>query len=449
MKAPICDFVKKYSTDNITRLHMPGHKGESQLGFEAYDITEIKGADSLYHANGIIKESEENATSLFESGITLYSTEGSSHCIRAMLHTAKAYAMQNGADKEKMYVLSTKNAHSSFISSAILSDFEIMWLDADDKSYLSGKTEPGKIENVLSCVDILPFAVYITSPDYLGNICDINSISNVCKKYNVPLIVDNAHGAYLKFLDKSEHPIDLGATMCCDSAHKTLPVLTGGAYLHISKNAPSFFKDNAKSTLSLYGSSSPSYLTLCSLDNANIYINDGFRKKLSAFSNEVDALKMELSQNGYTLIGEEKLKLTIDAKKYGYLGSEIYSTLYKKGIVCEFYDPDFVVMMLTPENGKKALDVVKNALLSIDKKEPILDTPPAFSPCKVALSPKEAHFSKQEKIAIENASGRILASLNVTCPPCVSVICCGERFNKEAIELCKYYGITECYVVKE
>ena len=92
MNTPICDFVKKYCDSDVTRVHMPGHKGKSQLGFEKFDITEVYGADSLYFANGIIKESEENATSLFESGKTLYSTEGSSQCIRAMLHLAKMYA---------------------------------------------------------------------------------------------------------------------------------------------------------------------------------------------------------------------------------------------------------------------------------------------------------------------------------------------------------------------
>ena len=447
MNTPICDFVKKYAEDEITRVHMPGHKGKSLLGFEKYDITEVEGADALYHASGIIKESEENASLLFGSK-TLYSTEGSSHCIRAICHLAKSYAISKGKN-ERFYVLASKNAHSSFISASILSDFDIEWVFDESASYLNGKIEPEKIEKALSSADNLPFAVFITSPDYLGNVANVKAISEVCKKYDVPLIVDNAHGAYLKFLEKGEHPIDLGATMCCDSAHKTLPVLTGGAYLHISNDAPKFFSEHAKGALMLFGSSSPSYLTLCSLDNANKYINDGFKEKLLSFSSEIDELKSSLIENGYTLLGDEKLKITIDAKKYGYLGSEIYNILYSKGIVCEFYDPDFVVMMLTPENSKKDRDVVKNVLLSIPKKSAILDTPPAFLPCERVFSPKTAHFMDKEIIDVENANGRILADLNVSCPPCVSVISCGERFNQSAIDLCKYYGITKCCVIKE
>lgn len=84
-----------------------------------------------------------------------------------------------------------------------------------------------------------PFGVYITSPDYLGGVQDIAALAEVCKDFGVPLLVDNAHGAYLRFLPQGgQHPIALGAAMCCDSGHKTLPVVTGGAYLHLGKNAP-------------------------------------------------------------------------------------------------------------------------------------------------------------------------------------------------------------------
>ena len=254
MKAPICEFVKKYADSNSTRLHMPGHKGASFLGLENFDITEVEGADALYHARGIINESEENAASIFGSKKTFYSTEGSSHIIRAMMYLAKSYKNERDG-----YVLATRNAHQSFISASVLLDFDIKWIPPRKNGYLSGKASGSEVENALSCVDKLPFAVYITSPDYLGNISDIRSISEACKKYDIPLIVDNAHGAYLKFLQESAHPIDLGATICADSAHKTLPVLTGGAYMHISNNAPKHFYENAKNALALFGSSSPSY----------------------------------------------------------------------------------------------------------------------------------------------------------------------------------------------
>lgn len=446
MNAPICEFVSKYAIDQKMRLHMPGHKGNSFLGCEMMDITEFDGADALYIADGIIKESEENASSIFESGASYYSCEGSSLSVKAMCHLAKKYALSKGQSSN--YILATKNAHSSFVSASILLDFDISWLCADTSSYLSGKITAIEVEKALTCVDNLPFAVYITSPDYLGNICDIKSISEVCQRYDIPLLVDNAHGAYLKFLDNSMHPIDLGATIACDSAHKTLPTLTGGGYLHISKSAPNFFKENAKESMALFGTTSPSYLILCSLDNTNVYLTDGYKEKLASFITLVDELRDKLTNGGYTLIGDEKLKLTIKAKDYGYLGSELYSILYKKGIVCEFYDKDFLVMMLTPENGIDVLNTLLDALLSVPKKSAILDTPPRFLPCKRVLSPKEAHFSTSEEIDIDLALGRVMAGLCVTCPPAVSVISSGEEFNQSTIELLKYYDVAKCKVVK-
>lgn len=444
MKAPICEFVKKYAQSDASRFHMPGHKGASFLGCEKIDITEIDGADALYHARGIINESEENAAKLFGSGKTVYSTEGSSHVIRAMMYLAKSYK-----NEENGYVLATRNAHQSFISASVLLDFDIKWLTPNKTSYLSGRVGGEEIEKALTCVDKLPFAVFVTSPDYLGSISDIQSISEACKRYGVPLIVDNAHGAYLKFLEKSEHPIDKGAWLTSDSAHKTLPVLTGGAYMHISKDAPAHFFENAKNALAIFGSSSPSYLTLCSLDNANTYLDDTFKYELKELCAKIDGTKARLTQVGYTLVGEEKTKITVDAKKYGYYGEEIYNILYKNGIVCEFYDKDYVVMMASCQNDDGDLKKLEDVLASIPKKSEIIDTSPDFSLCERKFTPREVAFLPKEEITIENALGRACGELNVTCPPCVSVISCGEIYNESAIELSKYYGKTRCTVLKE
>ena len=99
-------------------------------------------------------------------------------------------------------------------------------------SLISARINIDEIEKKLKSIGD-PSCVYITSPDYFGNIQDVKKISVVCKKYGAVLLVDNAHGACLSFMDSTRHPIHLGADMCADSAHKTLPVLTGGAYLHV------------------------------------------------------------------------------------------------------------------------------------------------------------------------------------------------------------------------
>lgn len=449
METPVCDFVRKYAESKMLRLHMPGHKGVALTGMEAQDITEIDGADSLYEADGIIKESEKNASRLFGAE-TFYSTEGSSLCIRAMLYLVMLYAKQTG---RKPLVLAGRNAHKTFLSAVALLDFEVQWLyPGQNASYLSCQPEADALDKRLQKLKAqreLPVAVYLTSPDYLGNVADVKGLADVCHKYGVLCLVDNAHGAYLKFLTEPCHPVDLGADLCCDSAHKTLPALTGGAYLHVSKNAPELFVTQAKTALGLFGSTSPSYLILQSLDMVNRYLADGYREKLSDFICKAQSVKEELLEHGYKISGDEPLKFTIDTKAYGYQGRELAEFLRMQNIECEFADPDFVVLMVTPETGEDGLLRLKEALFLLPKREADLKKPPVFQAQERVMSVREAVFSASEELPVEECAGRTLAAATVSCPPAVPIVICGERIDEHAIECFKYYGISACMVVRQ
>lgn len=445
MNTPIVDFVKNYANSNALRLHMPGHKGDGTLGFEKFDITEIDGADVLYSAEGIIAQSQSNASSLFETKNTFYSAEGSSLCIRAMLYLAKSYALQNG---KKPLIAAGRNAHKTFVSAVALLELDVDWLLPDNtQTVISCVLTADYLENYLRAASQKPVAVYITSPDYLGNMTDIAALSAVCKKYGVLLMVDNAHGAYLKFLPDDLHPISQGADICCDSAHKTLPVLTGGAYLHIGECAPSFFADNAQSALSVFASTSPSYLILQSLDAANKYIVDGYCDKLSDFIKKIDDLKCRLSQKGYCLIGNEPLKITIAAKPYGYTGCELADLLAKENIVCEFYDSDYIVFMLTLETGEK-INNLEVALSEIDKKEPIKQAAPIPKLKKSTTSLNKSLYAPKAKQPIENCIGKTSAAFDAICPPAIPIILPGEEIDADSVQSLKYYGIEEWIVIK-
>lgn len=444
MKTPICDFVNKYNSKCAVRLHMPGHKGKTFLGPEGLDITEIKGADSLYEAEGIIKQSEDNTARLFGTAATLYSTEGSSLCIRAMLELVRGYALSLG---KKSFILAGCNAHKVFTLAAALLDFDVKWVGDSGSSYLSCNISASDLDKELSDLDQKPVAVYLTSPDYLGNMLDIKSISTVCDKHKVLLLVDNAHGAYLKFLSPSLHPIDLGAHLCCDSAHKTLPALTGGAYLHISKECDKYFLENAKEAMALFGSTSPSYLILQSLDRVNLYLSQGYTENLSDFITKLSELKATLVSKGYTLVGNEPLKLTINTKFYGYLGTDFAELLHQKNIVSEFSDSDFVTLMLTPENEISDINALEDVLLNIPQKKALVYSVPDAVSSKTATNIKEALFGLKEEVDVKFAHGRILASANVGCPPAVPIICAGELINEEAIKAFEYYGIKKVKVL--
>ena len=446
MKTPICDFVNEYKKSGKLRLHMPGHKGKDFLGIEGYDITEISGADVLYDANGIIRESEEIAAKLFGAKKTVYSAEGSSLSIRAMLYLAVLHAKENG---RKPIIAAGRNAHRVFMTAAAFLDFEISWIFPENKeNIISCDISPEYLDAFLSESDEKPSAVYITSPDYLGNIADIKGVSTVCKKHGVLLLVDNAHGAYLGFLPKNMHPIALGADICCDSAHKTLPVLTGGAYLHISGNAPDMISEYVENAMSLFASTSPSYIIMQSLDTANKYIADGYPERLEKTAISVKNLKNRLADYGFDIIGNEPMKLTMSPKSMGYTGEEIAEILSANGVECEFFDPDFAVMMFTPEIGNGEIEHIGNILLNIEKREIITEKPPVLLMPERAMTVREAVFSPSEEIDVSECEGRILASSAISCPPAIPIVVCGEKIDKSAIECFEYYGIKKCRVVR-
>ena len=423
---------------------MPGHKGKALLGIEPYDITEIKGADELYSPSGIIAESEENATELFATAHTYYSTEGSTLAIKAML----AIATKGAAGGERATVLAARNAHKAFLYSAALLDFNIEWIYPDAPSHACEcKITPAALKEKLGAMSKLPTAVYVTSPDYLGNIADIKGLSEVCDGYGIPLLVDNAHGAYLAFLTPSLHPIALGASMCADSAHKTLPVLTGGAYLHIAKKAE-HLTSHARSSLSLFASTSPSYLILQSLDLANAYIKDGYEEKLAAACAAADATKRALSEIGFAPEETEPTKIVIRASKYGYTGDALAEHIRHSGIECEFSDRDYLVLMLTPENAGECEKLIH----SIGKLAPKTEIPTVMPPITSAerkMSVREAIFALSEIVKTTDALGRILASPTVSCPPAVPIAISGELIDESVQKALSAYGIDEIEVVAQ
>lgn len=446
MQTPICDFVNNYINSNPHRLHMPGHKGEAFLGCEFLDLTEIEDADYLYSAEGIISQSMANATKLFDSYKTFYSTEGSSLCIKAMLKAA-VYEHSQKYGNERPLVIASRNTHKAFIYSAILLDFDIEWIQQGGNfSLCKGDLSPKDLENTLENLSRHPAAVYVTTPDYLGGACDVSALSEVARKYGIPLLVDNAHGAYLNFLSENQHPIHKGAYMCCDSAHKTLPVLTGGAYLHLSDDAKNLAPVMGM-FMETFGSTSPSYLVLQSLDLANKYLNDGFKEDLETCIKKIDALKEKLQNHGFEILKSDPLKLTIAPKSFGYSGFEIASVLKQNNGHIEYADPDYAVIMLTPQNRDDDFEFIYRVLTSLNKKDAIKKISFSLPNFERVLSPFEASKLPFEMVNISESVGKIASSPNVGCPPAVSVVTIGERISRQGVEIMKYYGIETIEVI--
>ena len=449
MRTPIADFIKKYAESETVRFHMPGHKGRGSFGFEKYDITEVKGADSLYEAEGIIAESEENASRLFGSGKTLYSTEGSSQCIRAMLHlAAQEWARKNGtaAVEEKPLFIAARNVHKAFIYGAALEDADVKWLydEGDEPSLCACRVIPETVEEILAA-ELRPVAaVYITCPDFLGNMNDVKKIADICHRYGTLLLVDNAHGAYLHFLEKPVHPLDLGADMCCDSAHKTLPVITGGAYLHIGKDAPGSLGADARQAMALFGSTSPSYLIMGSLDECNRYLNEKAREEFPACAARLASLSEKLEKNGWDVKRDtDPLRLTLraDGEETGILTAE---KLRAGGVECEYADPEYVVLMVSPFNSEEDLARAAEILGVKEKNGQAVKPGPVHTEelrLEQKISIRKAVFAPSEMIDADKSAGRVCAAPAVSCPPAVPIAVSGEIIDEKAVAVLKHYGI--------
>lgn len=397
---------------------------------------------------------------------------------------------------ERAYVLAARNVHKSMIDALALLDLDVEFIypqdadsicvsmvtPADIMEYLekvSDNTEI-KTEEIKKILDnaqrddiklsdteqknicgkdnkrnTLPMAVYITSPDYLGNTADIEGISKVCEKYDIPLIVDNAHGAYQAFLDEEKygniHPIKSGAAICCDSAHKTLPVLTGGAYIHVSRKYKERFAPYVASYMTMFGSTSPSYLIMQSLDMCNRYIDEKIRHELSECIGRIEKTKKVLVENNVKIVETEPLKIVIDTAAAGMEGDKLAEEFRKHKIECEYADKYFVVLMITPQNDEKDFERLEKwavetkykrvAKKKIEPKKLILHR------AERVMSIRKAAFSPYRKIKVSDAGGSICASQTIACPPAIPIAVCGERIDQNMISIFEEYGIDYVNVV--
>ena len=288
----------------------------------------------------------------------------------------------------------------------------------------------------------------------------------MCKDFGVPLLVDNAHGAYLRFLPQGgQHPIALGAAMCCDSGHKTLPVVTGGAYLHLGKNAPVQDEAAVRNALALFGSTSPSYLILQSLDKCNQILSEGYPLRLLQCCGHLTRLRRELNEAaaakhcpGPLALESEPLKVTLDAAVLGLSGTELAEKLRAAKIECEYADPRYLVLMFTPDNPPQDFERLTAAVLRIAEElaGPVTlpeETAGEFAELERGLhrrcTIRQAVFAPQEQLPAEQAVGRICAMPTVSCPPAIPIVVSGEQITPAAAAWMKRYHVEEVSVIRE
>lgn len=441
MRTPVYDFLRNYNTENALRLHMPGHNGKGLLkefsDICTLDITEIDGAGDFYSDDGIISQSEKNASSLFGAKRTFYSAGGSTLCIQAMLRLTVG---------EGGRVLVARDCHKAFLNVSALLGLHVDWIypkRADEKE-LFGGYDLEDFENALNQKNY--DCVYITTVNYYGYIIDTAKIAEICMRYDVPLICDNAHGAHLAFTDDFLHPISAGADACCDSAHKTLPALTGAAYLHTKKEYKAL---DVKEAMSLFGTTSPSYPIITSLDILNDFLENKCYNMLKALILEISKMKSKLSGQWF-FCGDDPLHITIYSALSGVRGYELATILHENGIRCEYYDDFCVVMLFSVINTPSDVKFVEGVLKNIKNPRIYLKRMPyVFEKYPSKTSLRKAMFSECEELKPNLAVDKICGRSVVPCPPAFPLITAGEIITEKCAEILNSFGVKKIKVIPE
>lgn len=444
--SPVYQMLLRYIDANPARFHMPGHKGNASPlkifgNALKFDVTELPETDNLFDDKGAILEAEKLAAKFYGTRETLFSAGGSTLCIQTMLRLVSIRGRK---------IICARNVHRAAVNAMALLGLEPFWVwpRSFKNSSLPGAISPADIEKAAE-TNKDAAAVFLTSPDYYGLMSDIKAISAVCKKFDLPLLVDNAHGAHLKLLGENLHPINLGADMCCDSAHKTLPALTGGSYLHI--NTPLFSREDAKSAMELFGSTSPSYFITLSLDIARAWMEtEGsaaflhLREKVSEISNLCSALGFFTPDEAVF----DPVRITIDTASRGVSGGDAALFMRGRGISPEMSDNRHMVLIPAPFNPDSDFKKLQRALSEMPTGSPVPQIKALREKPESVMLMRDALISKTETLDILNAVNRIAAEAKCPCPPGVPLIMPGEMITENLANSLKSYGVLKLKVIK-
>lgn len=280
------EYLKFYS-ENIYPFHMPGHKLGRLSTFKnndflKYDVTEVDGTDNLFQSEGIIYDAQKRASDLYDTLETYFLVNGSSSGILSAIS-----ACSNPSGK----ILIARNSHKSVFNGVLINRLNPIYLYPEyiESYQLLGGINPEKVEQMIHMHPEIS-CVLITSPTYEGFTSDIEAISSITSKHNLFLIVDEAHGAHFKFNEFfPKSALDCGADIVIHSLHKTLPALTQSALIHV--NSEKVDTDRLKNYLSIYQSSSPSYILMMGIDNCIKLLKENGEKYFDAFINNIKSFR--------------------------------------------------------------------------------------------------------------------------------------------------------------
>lgn len=427
----IAQAVEKYNKLSPARFHTPGHKGRLNINSRD-DVTELPMTGCLYDEEGTIRNSERALAQLMDVKDAFFSAGGATLCIQTMV-------AMSGTDT---IIVGRGAHHSVYNAMALMGKNAISLYPTGGDDGLPGRYTPEAARDAFQ-KNPQAGALYVTSPDYYGCMSDIAGLRSVCDEYGALLLVDNAHGSHLKLCGAGLHPTELGAHWCVDSWHKTLPVPTGAAVLYTSfENRCS----EVKEYMSVFGSTSPSFMTLVAMDRCIDYMAERGEHDFHVLCAVADKLRGEARLGGFVtprgMMDPARVCVGSCA------GEKVMASHFKiLGVSPEAVMGGYGIFLLSPFNTEKDFKRLKTAFSKWPydlgyPKSYKLPTP------KVGMGMREALLSEFEEVDTDSVCGRICRNVTNACPPGAPIILPGEIFDEESVKFIKRSGICSVKVVK-
>ena len=446
---PLLQALIDYHKEENTIFSMPGNKcglafSRDEIGsylrenLGRLDITEVDPLDNLHHPEGVIKESQELLAKYYGVKKAYFLVNGSSSG-----NLSSIFAAFNEGDE----VLVERNCHKSVYNGLILRKLKVRYIEpvvfGDGGLFL-----PPDKNNIYSALQKCdnPKGIILTYPNYFGISYDMEEIIIDLKKRGLKIIIDEAHGAHYGVCENLPENIAPIADYTVVSAHKTLPALTGGAYLLVNDE-----NDNMDFYISAFMTTSPSYLIMASLDYARFYLSKYGEEDYRSLINKAEKGKKKVNELcKVRVLSKEELPkgYDIDLSRYvlvlpkGYSGGKLQDYLRSKKIQCEMSFFSGVVLLLSPVNVDSGLEKLYKALEELDmdliKNEEKSIKFNYVIPEK-GMEPYEVFNHKGELVKLDYANGKIVKEAIVPYPPGIPLVSSGEKITQEIIEEIKGY----------
>lgn len=422
------------------RFHMPGHKGRLDGSLPLLDITldmtELPGTGSLYDGSLPISGAEDLCAKAWGAENAFFLTGGSSQGVRAAVYAAV---------KPGGRLICDRNCHTSLNSAIVMLDLTTEYIDSKilPAFEVTGRLDPLEIERrIFENPDVS--GIFITSPTYYGVMQDVPAIAKIARAHDVPLIVDEAHGAHLPFLTGCAGAVSQGADLAVCSMHKTLPALGQSALLTAGSRVPA---ERIRYACSLFGSASPSYLMMANMDLTRAYMETEGRSRQKEIVEASLKFTAALHERGLDSLGRhiicDPMRLTVNTAAVGLSGYDALEILEERfGIAPEMADRSNLVFILSAFDTREQLDKLLHALSSLAEvgRETVIPPLPVL-PCPVAvMRPREAALSSERAVKLSDSEGKTASRPVSVFPPGIQIVGAGERMEREHIEFLLMQG---------